>query len=61
MTKYTAHKKQSRDPDFIGAEAAMKRAARSARETARKTGTAVVYIKNGKIIKEKPVNAHSGG
>ena len=54
MTKPETDKKQSRDPDFIGAEAAMKRAAHSARETARNTGTAVVYIENGKIIKEKP-------
>ncbi len=45
---------KERDPDFIGAEAAMKRAANKAREIARKTNTAVVYMENGKIKEEKP-------
>lgn len=58
MTKGATDKKQPRDPDFIGAEAAMQRAARKAREIARKTGTAVVYMENGKIIEEKPGNAN---
>jgi len=42
-----------RDPDFAGAEIALKRAARKAREIARRTGTAVVIMENGVIREEK--------
>ena len=52
-------KKQVPYSDLISSEAALKRAAKKAREIARKTGTAVVYSKNGKIIKEYPA-AESG-
>ena len=41
------------DPDFTGAEIALKRAARKAREIARRTGTAVVIMENGVIREEK--------
>ena len=54
MKKQGAHK-QKKHSDLIYSEAALKRAAIKAREIARKTGTAVVYSKNGKIIKEYPV------
>ena len=58
-TRSPNHKEKERDPDFIGAEIAMKRAARKAREIARKTGTAVVIIENGQIREEKPGDAHT--
>jgi LDH2 family malate/lactate/ureidoglycolate dehydrogenase len=44
---------KKRDPDLIGAEAAMKRAARKARERARQAGIGVVVMKNGKIVEER--------
>ena len=42
-----------RGPDFAGAEIALQRAAREAREIARRTGTAVVIMENGVIREEK--------
>lgn len=59
MNKDSLDNKRERDPDFIGAEAAIKRAARRAREIARKTGTAVVYMENGEIIEEEPDDTQS--
>jgi hypothetical protein len=44
---------KKRDPDLIGAEAAMKRAARKARERARQAGIGVVVMKNCKIVEER--------
>ena len=44
---------RERDLDFVNAEIAVKRAARKARELARKTGTAVVIMENGKIREER--------
>jgi len=58
MTTKSSNHKGARDPDLIGAEAAIKRAARKARENARKSGTAVVYMENGKIREERPDDAH---
>ena len=43
-----AHK--SKDPDILGADAALRRAARRARELGRKTGTAVYVMKEGRIV-----------
>ena len=37
-----------------GADAALKRAALRAREIARQTGTEVVYMRDGKIVRETP-------
>jgi predicted ABC-type ATPase len=45
-------KEKKRDPDFIKAEAAMQRAAQRAREKARRTGSGVVVVKDGEIVKE---------
>jgi len=45
---------KKRDSDFVNAEKALQRAALKAREIASKTGTAVVYMKNGKMIEERP-------
>lgn len=44
---------QKRDPDLANAEIALKRAAQKAREIARKAGTSVVILKDGKIREEK--------
>jgi hypothetical protein len=48
------------DPDMGNATAALIRAAERAREIARQTGTAVVYIKDGKLVIEipKPSSVH---
>jgi len=43
---------RQRDPDFVKAEAAIKRAALKARERARKFGMGVVIIKEGEIVEE---------
>jgi hypothetical protein len=45
-------KGKKRDPDFIKAEAAMQRAAQRAREKARRSGSGVVVVKDGEIVKE---------
>ncbi|HEY9792168.1 MAG TPA: hypothetical protein V6D22_17315 [Candidatus Obscuribacterales bacterium] len=42
------------DPDMLNSEAALARAAESARELARRTGTRVVYVHDGQRIKETP-------
>jgi predicted ABC-type ATPase len=42
-----------RDPDFINAEIALKRAALKARELARQAGIGVVVLQDGKIIEER--------
>ncbi len=42
------------DPDMENATAALIRAAERAREIARQTGTAVIYIKDGKLVREIP-------
>ncbi|MFH7321325.1 hypothetical protein ACHHRT_12055 [Desulfurivibrio sp. D14AmB] len=41
-----------RDPDFIKAEAAMHRAARKAREKAKRVGSGAVVLKEGHIVEE---------
>lgn len=41
---------QKRDPDMVGAEAAMKRAAAKARELARQIGEGVMIWKNGQVV-----------
>ncbi len=40
----------SKDPDILGAGAALRRAARRARELGRKTGTPVYVMKDGRIV-----------
>lgn len=47
---------KDRDPDFIGAEKAILRAARRAREIAFQTGTPLVVYRDGKVVKQ-PVTA----
>lgn len=42
------------DPDMQGATAALIRAARSARKLAAQTGTAIVVVRDGKLIHEYP-------
>ena len=45
---------QPRDPDFVGAEAAIRRAARRARDVARRTGTPLVLWRDGKVVHVHP-------
>lgn len=45
---------KQRDPDFISAEAAMKRAAEKARKRARQAGIGVMVYRDGRIIEEIP-------
>jgi hypothetical protein len=40
----------SRDPDILAADAALRRAARRARELGRKTGTPVYVLRSGRIV-----------
>lgn len=47
--------KKLRDPDLIGAEAAMLRASEHARRRAIDTSGAVTIFRNGKIVREKDV------
>ena len=43
-----------RDPDFAGAEIAMRRAAKKVREEARMHGRPIVVVREGRIVKEIP-------
>lgn len=40
---------RKRDPDLVNAEIAIRRAARKAREIAKKTGVPIVILKDGRI------------
>jgi len=51
---------KTRDPDFINAEIAIKRAAQKAREKARSLGTGVVLLKDGRVVEESPETAEEG-
>ncbi|MFV9614355.1 MAG: hypothetical protein ACNYZG_00255 [Gammaproteobacteria bacterium] len=44
---------RQRDPDFVKAETAIKRASLKAREKARKYGIGVVIMKEGQIVEER--------
>jgi len=52
---------KARDPDFVKAEIAMKRAALKARKKAHQTGSAVVILKNGQLIEEQKANRPEPG
>lgn len=57
MTKQTASDRtqpRRRDPDLVGAEAAMARAAQKARERAWQSGAGVAVWKNGRVVEERP-------
>lgn len=41
---------RSKDPDILAVDAALRRAARRARELGRKTNTPVYVLKNGRIV-----------
>ncbi|MFZ2398024.1 MAG: hypothetical protein WAW31_05035 [Smithella sp.] len=45
---------KKRDPDFINAEIALKRAARKARQRAQQAGVGVIVLQDGKIMEERP-------
>jgi hypothetical protein len=46
-----------RDPDLVGAEAAMKRAAKKARLKASRLGTSVVVWTDGRVVEEQQSTA----
>jgi LDH2 family malate/lactate/ureidoglycolate dehydrogenase len=45
---------KKRDPDFINAEIALKRAVRKARQRAQQAGVGVIVLQDGKIMEERP-------
>lgn len=45
---------QDRDEESQGIEAALSRSAKHARELARRTGTCVVVMRDGKLVQEVP-------
>ena len=45
--------KKQRDPDLVGAEIALRRAAERVRRRAAETGSTVVVVKDGKVVWEK--------
>ena len=47
-------KDEKRDPDFINAEIALKRAALKARQLAQQAGIGVIVLQDGKIMEERP-------
>jgi hypothetical protein len=49
--------KKERDPDFINAEIALKRAAKKARLRAAQAGVNVIVVQDGRIIAERPDKA----
>lgn len=56
MNNQTANsnkKQKQRDSDLAAAEIAMKRAAQRARERAKRIGTGVVVLEDGRIVEEK--------
>jgi hypothetical protein len=50
----SSNNEKQRDPDFINAEIAMKRAAQKARKRALQAGIGVMVYRDGRIIEEKP-------
>ncbi len=52
--------RKPRDPDLVGAEVAMRRAARRARRRAAETTGSVAVFKDGKIVQEKVGTGKSG-
>lgn len=54
MTTPRKHKVQvKRDPDFVAAEKALRRAAKKAREIASRSSGYVVVYRDGRIVKER--------
>jgi hypothetical protein len=49
--------KRERDPDFVNAEIALKRAAQKARLRALQAGIGVIVVQDGRIIEELPDKA----
>lgn len=48
---------KERDPDFVNAEIALKRAAKRARQRARQAGIGVIVMQDGKIMEEQTDHA----
>ncbi len=52
QSKHSSSTVRQRDPDFVKAEVAIKRASLKARERAGKLGLGVVIMKEGQIVEE---------
>jgi hypothetical protein len=52
---------EAKDEDARNALAALERAALRAREIAIQTGTALIFVRDGKIVREDPRAPHSIG
>jgi len=50
---------QAHNPDLPASLVALRRAARHAREVAIRTGTRLVVVQNGKLVRVKPENDES--
>lgn len=50
----TGKGEKNRDPDFVNAEIALKRAAQKARQRALQAGIGVIVLQGGKIMEERP-------
>ncbi len=50
----SSENEKRRDPDFIYAEIALKRAARKARDRARQAGIGVIVMQDGQLVEEPP-------
>jgi hypothetical protein len=48
------HERITEDPDMQNATAALIRAAKRARQIAQQTGTAIVVVRQGRLVREKP-------
>jgi hypothetical protein len=51
-------KSDDKDQDMKGVPAALTRAGKRAREIARQTGTEIVVVRDGKVVREKPSEAN---
>ena len=54
------NKGRGRDPDFVNAEVALKRAAKRARQRAKQAGIGVVVLQDGQIVEERADDSDSG-
>jgi hypothetical protein len=51
---HNEHKSEERDPDIVNAEVALRRAARKARERAKRAGLKIPVYRDGQIVEEWP-------
>lgn len=56
-TSESPKRSRQRHPDLVGAQVALERAARKAREIAKRYGTSIVIVENGQILELGPDRA----